>query len=185
MINLKISHLTNFEILGKNELSLDIDECIAPHHWDILPGNLEIIKKLIEKWWKIIVFSNMKKNWRYKELEKLWIHIMKSKYAKPNPKGFRWCLAKLWLKKDFVIMIWDNFITDWWCRYLNIDFIKLKAIRSSEKEKFYSRWFQKVSRKYAELIAEIFHWESIAQRTIRWYKKVKQRINNKFMKKPG
>lgn len=170
----------------KRWIILDVDECIAPHHWDILPENLEIIKKIIAKWWKIIIFSNMKKNWRYAELEKLWIKVITSKYPKPDPKWFRACLAKLWIKKDFVIMIWDNFITDWWCRYLDIDFIKLKAIKPSNKEKIYSRWFQKASRKYAEMIAEVFHWESIVKKTIKGYRKAKNIIkDNKITKKLG
>lgn len=128
----------NFDWLSKwwtKWIILDIDECVAPHHWHILPENMEILKDLSsqydenwEKKWKIIVYSNMQESDRYDELKDLWVEVMTSKYAKPDKRWFEECLEVLWLEKKQVVMIWDNFLTDWWCIYAWIRFIKVDPI---------------------------------------------------------
>jgi predicted HAD superfamily phosphohydrolase YqeG len=128
--------------IWKKWIILDIDDCIAPHHGKILSENLNIIKELVANWWKIVVHSNMKKTSRYEELEKFWIQIITSLYAKPDKRWFEECLEALWLDADKVVMIWDNFITDGWSIEAWIDFIKVKPIEAIEKNKSLSRIVQ-------------------------------------------
>lgn len=128
--------------IWKKWIILDIDDCIAPHHGEILPENLNIIKELVASGWKIVFYSNMKKTSRYEELEKLWIQVITSKYAKPDKRWFEECLDVLWLDAEKTIMIWDNFITDWWAIEAWIDFIKVKPIEAVEKNKSLSRIVQ-------------------------------------------
>lgn len=144
---------------GRIWIILDVDECIAPHHWNILPENIEILKKLVRNWFKIVIFSNMKKTQRYNEIEQLWITIITSQFAKPNPKWFEECLKELWLQKSEVVMIWDNFITDWWCNYAGIPFIKIKPIESNSKLST-KRLFQILFRKAVDSIAKKYHKKS-------------------------
>lgn len=123
----------NFELLKlkwKKWIILDVDDCIAPHHWKILQENYKIIASLLKKWWEIVIFSNMKKTSRYVEIEKLWIKVITSKYAKPDKRWFEECLKVMRLKPKEVVMIWDNILTDWWATQLWIDFIKIKPISS-------------------------------------------------------
>ena len=158
--------------LWKRWMILDIDECVAPHHWRILPENLEKIKQLKEKWWKIIVFSNMKKSDRYEELELLWIEVLASEHPKPDTRWFEECLEILNLSSEQTIMVWDNFLTDWWA--LNvweewIDFVKVNPIKSKleiklprnkkDAKKILHRAWQVVSRKIANIISDIRHWK--------------------------
>jgi len=139
--------------MWKKWIILDIDECIAPHHWKILPENIEIIKTLLKNDWEIIIYSNMKKSDRYKELEKLWIKVVTSQYSKPDSRWFNECLYWLWLPKHEVIMIWDNFLTDWGSIWAWIDFIKVKPIKTGK------RWriFQKTFRSIADILADKRH----------------------------
>lgn len=154
----------DFQVLMNNSkiwIILDIDECIAPHHWEILPENLEIIKNLVKKWFKIVVFSNMRKIERYEELEELWIKVVTSKYAKPDPRGFQDCLDALgWIDDNQkimssqVIMIWDNYLTDWWCINAWISFIKIKPIETEETHKSYWRRIQILTRNISDIVAQ-------------------------------
>ena len=134
---------------------LDIDECVAPHHGEILPENIEAIRQLQ---WKvrILVFSNMKKTDRYAELEKLGITVCKSRHAKPDPRGFQECCVKLGLKPNEVIMIGDNFMTDGGANRAGCHFAKVKPIATDEKwYKRLERFPQIVSRKYSEMISDL------------------------------
>lgn len=140
--------------IWKKRIILDVDDAIAPHHSDILPENFKKIKEVLELWFKIIVFSNMKKTKRYDELEKLWIEIHTSKFAKPNKRWFLECLEKLETSPDETIMIWDNYLTDGWSIYAWIDFIKLKAIKNIWK-KTLSRRTQIIMRDTADKVAMI------------------------------
>ncbi|MGB2111451.1 MAG: hypothetical protein ACPHY8_06660 [Patescibacteria group bacterium] len=84
---------------------MDIDECVAPHHGEILPQNLDKIIQLHNSGWKIIINSNMKKSDRYIRLEELGIPILISKYAKPHRKNFEMCLLITDSRPEETIMI--------------------------------------------------------------------------------
>ncbi len=122
----------------KEWMILDVDQCIAYHRWNILPKNIQIIKKLKDKWWNIVIFSNMKKSDRYDELKNYWIPVITSKYAKPDKRGFLECLEAMWLNAEKVVMVWDNFLTDAWSINVWIDFIKVKPISRKNGEKNFS-----------------------------------------------
>ncbi len=139
----------------KNWIILDIDECVAPHHWEILKENEYIIKGLISKWWKIVIFSNMKKSDRYTNLESLWIEVITSKYAKPDKKWFNECIDSMWMDKKEVVMIWDNFLTDGWAIQAWIDFIKVEPILTTWDKKSVSRVVQVFMRKVVDRVAVI------------------------------
>ncbi len=152
----------NFEYLQKQWIQwiiLDTDDCIAQHHGDILPENKEIIEKLVTWWWKIAIFSNMKKNARYSELEKLWIQVITSAYAKPDPRGFEQSLIALWLKKEAVVCIWDNFLTDGWSINVWIAFIKVSPIRS-DIQRSMNRRIQIAIQDGIDMIAKI-RWHTL------------------------
>lgn len=137
---------------------LDIDECVAPHHWNILPENYDKILELLNAWFKIVIFSNMKKSSRYEELERLWIEIITSKFAKPDRRWFDECVEKLWLNNNEVVMIWDNYLTDWWSINAWISFIKIKPINTNDSKKSFSRQWQLLFRQVVDKVAEIIHW---------------------------
>lgn len=118
---------------------LDIDECVAPHHGEILPKNMDAIRQLQQQV-RIVVFSNMKKTQRYAELEKLGIPIHLSRYAKPDPAGFQECCAELGLQPDEVLMIGDNFMTDGGAIRAGCHFAKVAPIATNEK------WHKKLKR---------------------------------------
>jgi len=135
----------DFEALwesGKRWIILDVDECIAPHHGNILPENIEIIKQLIEKWWRIAIFSNMKKSDRYKELEQIGVVVITSRYSKPDYRWFQESKKKLMLVSDQVVMVGDNFLTDGWSIYAGIDFIKVEPIKTLETHRSLNRFIQ-------------------------------------------
>ena len=141
----------------KKWMILDIDDCIAPHHGNILDKNHQIIEWLIKKGWKIVIFSNMKKTPRYDTLEKLWIHIITSPYAKPDPRWFTECLEILHLNAGQVVMVGDNFLTDWGSLSVWIDFIKVKPINGDTWKKSISRKLQILMREMVDTIADIRH----------------------------
>ncbi len=139
----------------KSGIILDIDECIAPHHWKILEKNEKIIIDLLIKWWEIVIFSNMKKSDRYTNLEELWIKVVTSKYAKPDKRWFNECVDLIWKSREELIMIWDNFLTDWWSISAGIDFIKVEPIFTLEDKVSFSRTIQIYMRKIVDKIAVI------------------------------
>lgn len=110
---------------------LDVDDCIAPHHGEILPENKDIIEWLLKDF-KIVVFSNMKKSNRYEELEKLWIQIVTSPFAKPDARWFEQCLETLWTRAEQTVCIWDNYVTDGGCKNAGIEFIKVSPIQQDK-----------------------------------------------------
>lgn len=142
---------------GKRWIILDIDDCVAPHHGKIYPTNIKMIKYLLEKGWNIVIFSNMKKSDRYTQLENMWVEVITSQYAKPNAKWFEECLVKMNLEAKEVIMVWDNFLTDWWSISAGIDFIKVKPIEIEEENPSVWRVVQKTMRNIADTVAEL-HW---------------------------
>jgi len=138
--------------IWKKWMILDVDDCIAPHHGEIITENKNIIFKLLWKGWKIVIFSNMKKSQRYEELESKWIEVITSPYPKPSKKWFEACLENLWLKAGEVVMIWDNFLTDGGSRNAGIDFIKVSPIEKDDIKSF-SRICHKFTRRIADVIA--------------------------------
>lgn len=144
-------------MLWKLWIILDVDECVAPHHGDILPVNLAKIRELLEGWWKIVIFSNMKKSGRYRELEELWVQVITSKYAKPDARWFEECVEKLWLSRGEVVMIGDNYLTDGGCKNAGIDFIKIKPIVTEGELSWIWRKVQVKSRALIDSRAENVH----------------------------
>jgi len=140
----------DFDVLkhinGKKGIILDIDECVSPHHWDVLPENFETIWELLTDDWDILVYSNMKKTSRYEQLEELWINVVTSEYAKPDERWFEECVEyfakEVGLTKRELIMIWDNFLTDWWAIAAWIDFIKVKPIETLDEIRSLARKIQ-------------------------------------------
>lgn len=143
--------------MWKKWIILDIDECVAPHHGRIFNKNEAKIRKILELWIKIVVFSNMKYSDRYTILEELWIKVIKSKYSKPDVRWFQECLDVLWLNAHEVVMIWDNYLTDWWSKYAWIDFIKVKPIETDEAHKSVWRKFQLAFRWIVDFVAKNLH----------------------------
>jgi uncharacterized protein len=135
----------------KRWIILDVDECIAPHHGDILPQNLEHIRNLIKKWWRIVIFSNMKKNGRYKELEEIWIKVITSAFAKPDKRWFLECAQSLQVPPHEIIMIGDNYLTDWGSRNAGIDFVKIKPVDTWDIS-------PKVSRRIQITVRDLIDW---------------------------
>ncbi len=146
----------NFEKLwndGKRGIILDVDECIAPHHWQILPENMKIIKELLDLGWKIVIFSNMKKSDRYDELEALGVRIITSEHAKPDERWFTESQEALELELWEILMIWDNYLTDGGAIYAGIEFIKVAPIKSDEIHKSLKRRMQITFRTIADFKA--------------------------------
>ncbi|MDD4151538.1 MAG: HAD-IA family hydrolase [Candidatus Gracilibacteria bacterium] len=144
-----------FKENGKKGIILDIDECVAPHHGNILDENMKIIKNIFENGWKIVIYSNMKKTSRYEDLEKLGIKVITSKYAKPDERGFKECLENLSLDTKSTLMIGDNFLTDGGAIYAGIEFIKVKPIETEEKNRKIARQVQLLMREIIDKIANI------------------------------
>ena len=110
---------------------------------------------MIKNWWKIVIFSNMKKSDRYKNLEALWIEVITSKYAKPDKRWFDECIDLIWIDKWKIVMIWDNFLTDGWAIQVWIDFIKIEPILTIWDKKSISRVVQIWMREIVDRIATI------------------------------
>jgi HAD superfamily phosphatase (TIGR01668 family) len=139
----------------KRGIVLDVDECIAPHHWMVFDENIQKIEELKKDGWEIVIFSNMKKTNRYQELENLWIPVCTSVYSKPDPRWFIDALDLMKLNLDMkqVVMIGDNYLTDGWSMQAGIDFIKIQPIDTWEKKQSISRRVQKIMRSTVDIIA--------------------------------
>lgn len=130
----KINELLGLNIQG---LILDVDECIAPHHGEILPENIEAITTIVQQGIKIVIYSNMEATDRYlplieavKDQTGYLIRIMTNIPAKPDPRGFKACQESLELPPENIAMVGDNFITDGGAIGAGIKFIKVKPIKS-------------------------------------------------------
>lgn len=138
-----------YKNLGKKGIILDVDECIAQHHGEILEENFILLQKLIQQNWKIIIYSNMQESSRYDWLKLLWVEVYTGK-AKPSKKGFLECLKILSLEKSQVLCIWDNPATDGWAmkRWVWIDYLCVEAISTLWEKKSVSRKIQTGFRNY-------------------------------------
>lgn len=138
----------------KRGIILDIDECVAPHHGKILPENIDIIRRLFGAWWKIVVFSNMKKSNRYSEIEELGIRVITSDYAKPDIRWFLESCKTLDIPHEQAIMIGDNYLTDGGALSAGIDFIKIRPIETPEESRMLWRRVQILMRNLVDSIAQ-------------------------------
>jgi predicted HAD superfamily phosphohydrolase YqeG len=129
------------ELLGTDfkGVILDIDECVAPHHGEVLPENVEAIIKMIQNDVACVIFSNMKASERYRPLIEAVqeqagyeLRIITSNFAKPDPRGFQECLDALGHPKENVLMIGDNHVTDGGSVRAGISFAKVKPIKTRE-----------------------------------------------------
>ncbi|MFC1655359.1 HAD-IA family hydrolase [Patescibacteria group bacterium] len=123
------------ELLGKDYKGaiLDIDECTAPHHGEILPENLEHVVEMIQDGTRVVIFSNMKASDRYNAIIDATngaVKVHTSQFAKPDARGFLECCDELNLLPHEVVMIGDNFITDGGSIRAGIDFIKVEPIKT-------------------------------------------------------
>ena len=139
----------------KRGIILDIDECVAPHHWKILPENIDIIKWLISAWWKIVIFSNMKKSDRYSELEEYGVQVITSDYAKPDVRWFLESCKTLDIPHEQAIMIGDNYLTDGGAVSAGIDFIKIRPIETPEESRKLWRRVQILMRNLVDSMAQV------------------------------
>lgn len=138
------------EILGTNFKGaiLDVDECMAPHHGNILPENTEATIRMIQDGIRVVIFSNMKASERYtpviqtvKNRTGFEIEVILSCFAKPDPRGFQEAQEALRLgENEQTAMIGDNFVTDGGCIRAGIPFIKVDPIRTNES------WGKKLKR---------------------------------------
>ncbi len=122
----KINELKNLNIKG---LILDVDDCIARNHEEILPENIEYIKKLKSQGIEMVFYSNMKRTNRYDQLDD-YVEVLTNIPAKPNIKGFKEACERLDLKPKNILMVGDNYITDSGSIKLGIPFIKIKPIKA-------------------------------------------------------
>lgn len=104
-----IQKLTSKEI---KHLLLDVDGCIAPAYGDIIPENIEHIKKLKAEGVDIGIYSNCKYMPRLDVLTDINVPIYKGDYAKPNPKGFLEACEQFGFKSENTWMIGENPMTD-------------------------------------------------------------------------
>lgn len=156
----KVEKFANIDIQKLNELLganfkgviLDVDECVSPHHEEVLDVNVDAIIEMINQGIKIVIFSNMKLSDRYvpliekvKESTGFEIKIITSKHAKPDPRGFEESVEALNLGEgEDVLMIGDNFLTDGGSIRAGIPFIKVKPIKTEgEGIKGVKRWPQR------------------------------------------
>lgn len=124
-----LSKKHNLQIKG---IIIDVDDTIAPHLGQVLKKNFEHIQKLHKQGYKMVLYSNLKKNHRLNELEKF-IPVLTNLPAKPDPAGFQIACKTLNLKPENIIMVGDNYITDAGSIRSGIPFVKVKPIKSHLK----------------------------------------------------
>lgn len=145
---------------------LDVDECVAPHHGEVLQENVEAIIDMVRDGVKIVIFSNMKASDRYDSLiESVFeatgykIKIIMSRYAKPDKRGFDECVSAFDLQEgEQVLMVGDNLVTDGGCIGAGIPFIKVRPIKTKNEGflKKAKRVFQTGSRGFYSGISNIY-----------------------------
>lgn len=127
----KIKQAEGVEIKG---IILDIDGCLSYNHSEILPENLEHLRKLIASGVTVVIYSNMKWSSRYNDLDGQ-VEVLTNVPAKPDPLGYKLALKKLGLPKENVAMVGDNYLTDGGAVQAGISFIHVKPLRK-DGEKF-------------------------------------------------
>ncbi|MBA4336829.1 hypothetical protein C0416_03585 [bacterium] len=164
-VHMRIEDLN--ELLGKEYegIILDVDECVAPHHGEILPENVEHIASMVQQGIRVVIFSNMKASDRYQSVidktnGKVKVHM--SKHAKPDSRGFTECCEKMELPPEKVMMVGDNFITDGGAIRAGIDFVKVEPIKTENEPigkklkrlpQLATRWFyEKLSNLYDKIL---------------------------------
>ncbi|MBD3331038.1 HAD-IA family hydrolase [Candidatus Peregrinibacteria bacterium] len=125
----KIQKLTGNPVKG---IILDVDDTIAYNRGKILKKNVEHLNTLLRQGVKIALYSNMIWTKRYENLDKR-IIILADIEAKPNPNGFKKAIRKLQTKRKNTIMVGDNFVTDAGTIPMGIPFIKVKPIKTIDK----------------------------------------------------
>jgi HAD superfamily phosphatase (TIGR01668 family) len=159
----KVSEFTKINIEKINEemgtnikaIILDVDECVAPHHGDILEKNIRHIEEMCKLGIKIIIFSNMKDNGRYQSISNL-VEVHSTPHAKPGMEGFKECCEKLELNPEEVLMIGDNPMTDGGARRLNINLALVNPVYSPEAKLKGSRIPQMFTRFCAKKISDTY-----------------------------
>lgn len=156
------------ELLGTNfkGVILDIDECVAPHHGEVLQENVDSIIEMVNQGVKIVVFSNMKASERYnplieavREATGYEIKVITSRYAKPDPRGFEECVNELGLTdEEEALMIGDNFVTDGGAIKAGIPFVKVKPIKTHGEGimRKIKRIFQTGSRGFYTAVSNVY-----------------------------
>lgn len=154
------------ELLGTNfkGVILDVDECVAPHHGEILPENVEAIVEMVKQGIKVVIFSNMEATDRYDPLiEKVLeetgfeIQVIMSIHPKPDVRGFLEAQTALQLADgEEVAMVGDNFSTDGGSIRAGIPFIKVDPIKTPGLIKRTIRFYQTVPRTFQAGISRIY-----------------------------
>jgi HAD superfamily phosphatase (TIGR01668 family) len=125
----KINEIKNLDIKG---IILDVDDCIATNHGEILKENIEHLKLLKSQGIKIGIYSNMKATDRY-DIIKDYVKIIINPFAKPDIRGFKHACQSLGLPPENLVMVGDNHITDGGSLKLKIPFVKIKPIKTVYK----------------------------------------------------
>ena len=113
-------------------LILDVDGCMAFNHQEILPENIEHIRKMLAKGIEIVVYSNMKWSDRYNSLPEE-IKILTNIPAKPSIAGFNQACKILDIPKKNIAMVGDNYITDGGAIRAGIHFIYIEPLKSKNR----------------------------------------------------
>ena len=137
---------------GIRGMILDFDDCLAPHHGNILPEYLAHVRTLCVLGLALVVFSNRKKDGRYASLESLGVRVITPSFAKPDIRGFEACLRALDLPPHSVVMVGDNYITDGGCVEAGISFIHVQLLPS--RMMGVSRGVQRLARYIARAMVE-------------------------------
>lgn len=161
----KINELLGTDFQG---VILDVDECVAPHHGEITAENIRKIQEICANGMGIVIHSNMQASARYDEViesEGGKIHLHKSRFAKPDPRGFLECAEVLSLEPSQIIMVGDNFLTDGGSISAGIPFVKVRPLSRPVIQNL-TRAHQVVPRMVADRISDYYDWIT-ARRVLR------------------
>lgn len=161
----KINALLGTDFRG---LILDVDECVAPHHGEITEENIRKIQEICAEGMGIVIHSNMQASARYDEVIESdggQIHLHKSRFAKPDRRGFLECAEVLNLEPSKIIMVGDNFLTDGGSISAGIPFVKITPLSRPLIQNL-TRAHQVVPRFVADRISDYYDWIT-ARRVLR------------------
>ncbi|HRY90902.1 MAG TPA: hypothetical protein P5229_00990 [Candidatus Gracilibacteria bacterium] len=161
----KINHILGTEYAGA---ICDVDECMAPHHGEILPENIDAVTRMVKTGFNVAIYSNMKAGGRYEPFVKTvrektgyQIPVVTSRFAKPDKRGFLEAKEALSLGKEGkAVMIGDNFVTDGGCIHAGIPFIQVAPILTPET------FFKKLKRMPQTGSRRFYSWLSRAYDTL-------------------